>query len=146
MKEKGLVVMMVIAISVIAIDFGSSVYNVCAANITDHIYRFNYSGDGGYVATATRKKEDDSSAYAKNTSDHCVHLIKVAGLHYFAENPSAISFNDCTVKGYIRVGIGEARYLPNYVNERGYEFAYLVIQPESHDACLIKGYWSPDSI
>lgn len=56
MKEKGLVVMMVIAISVIAIDFGSSVYNVCAANITDHIYRFNYSGDGGDVATATRKK------------------------------------------------------------------------------------------
>lgn len=147
MKEKGLIVMLVIAVSVIAMDLGSGIYSAVAGNVRDYIYTFDYCGDGADVATSTRSKGDYTSAYAKNTSTHCAHLISVAGYQENTNTPPAIVFNNCTAGSYnIRVGINEAKYLPNYVKERGYKYAYLVIQPELHDACKVTGLWSPDSV
>lgn len=147
MKEKGLVVTLAIAISVIAINLGSALYNVSAANTRDHVYTFDYCGDGADLATVTRSKGDYSSAYAKNTSDHCAHLISVAGYQTNTNTPPAISFTNCTANGsYIRVEKGTAKYLPNYVKEWGYKYAYLVVQPDMHGKCKVTGLWSPDSV
>lgn len=79
MKEKGLIAMLVIAIGVIVMNFGGGIYSAVAGNVRDYIYTFDYCGDGADVATSTRSKGDYTSAYAKNTSTYCAHLISVAG-------------------------------------------------------------------
>lgn len=117
-----------------------------AGNYTDTKYLIDYAGDGCDVMSPVRLKQDATSSYAKNQSTHCAHRITVAGTHDYKNN-TPLSYNNCNYyDGGYMVPIGESRYLPNLVYERGYEYAFLVIMPSLHEPCIVEGLWSPDSI
>jgi len=145
MKNKVTTGFLVLFAAVIIANIGVQ-YVEAAGNYTDTKYLIEYAGDGCDLATVTRLKMDATSSYAKNQSTHCTHRIWVAGTHSHTNN-TPLSFNDCSCdSGGYMVPIGESRYLPNWVYERGYEYAFLVIRPESHQPCIVEGLWSPDSI
>lgn len=145
MKNKVTAGFLIVFMGVIIANVGVQCVEA-AGNYTDTDYVFDYVGDGCDLGTAARLKMDATSAYAKNLSTHCTHRIAVAGTHSHKDN-TPLCYNDCSCNsaGYM-VPIGEYRYLPNLVYERGYEYAFLVIMPTLHDPCQVKGKWSPDSI
>lgn len=145
MKNKVTTGFLVLFAAVIIANIGVQ-YAEAAGNYTDTTYLIDYAGDGCDVMSPVRLKQDATSSYAKNQSTHCPHRIWVAGTHSHKGN-TPMSFNDCSCdsSGYM-VPIGESRYLPNWVYEREYEYAFLVIMPILHDPCRVTGKWSPDSI
>lgn len=144
MKNKVTIGFIILFLGVVIANIGTQCAE--AKNYKDAKYYFDYAGDGCDVATIARKKEDASSAYAKNTSTHCTHRITVAGTHHLSGN-TPLSYNNCNcVEGGYMVPVGEYRYMTNMVNEWGYEYAFLVIMPTSHAPCTVQGLWSPDSI
>lgn len=144
MKNRITFAFLILFVGVIMANFGTQYAQ--AKNYKDTKYYIQYAGDGCDVMTTVRPKEDASSAYAKNTSTHCTHRISVAGTHSTRGNTPLLYNNcSCNTGGYM-VPIGESRYLPNWVHEWGYEYAFLVIMPTSHDPCTVQGLWSPDSV
>ncbi len=91
--------------------------------------------------TPSEAKEDDSSAYAYNDkSDQALIRVEVWG-----EMSATGVMSDCTYGSYKNLPVGQAYYFPNYVNENGYDMAFLNMYP-SLSTFYIHLWWSPDSI
>lgn len=122
---------------------------VAAGNYTDRHERIYYNNDGCSRGTTSRGKWDYTSSYMKVTtnSDIGVYAVDVIGtatnspITYFI--PDA---NLCTAGTAKTINIGEAKYLPNYVKERGYSYCNLNFEIPYYGSCYIDLLWSPDSI
>lgn len=148
MKKKMLKRVLVSAFAVItAVSTGSTIASA-AGNYQDRYETIYYQGDGGDVITTSREKWDYTSAYCKNLSDSGCNLQGVdvvATPSYdpmFYWNPKAYR---ATI-GDIRIPRGVAKYIPNYVKEKGYYYCNLQMMPSVHTKTTIKIAWSPDSI
>lgn len=135
------------ALTVIATIGTSSVD--AAGNYKDSHERVYYDNDGCSRGSTSRSKLDYTSAYMKITtsSDIGVYYVDVVGtttkspITYFI--PDA---NLCTAGTAKTINIGEAKYLPNYVKERGYSYCNLNYEIPYYGTCYIDFLWSPDSI
>ena len=107
--------------------------SVFAGNIQDTGYSYNSTKNG--FATATRPKEDATSAYINHAGNVAVNVqVRSSGTNYSANGKSY----------YIRVGTKAP--LPNYVYENGKRNCYLYITPATGAASYLHGVWSPDSV
>lgn len=122
---------------------------VAAGNYTDKHESIYYDNDGCSRGTTSRAKLDYTSAYMKVTtsSDIGVYEVDVMGntvrdpIIYFL--PAA---NLCTAGAAKTINIGEAKYLPNYVKERGFSYCNLNFEIPYYGNCTVDVLWSPDSI
>lgn len=114
-----------------------------ASNYTDTIFEFHYNGDGGDRTTDKREKRDYSSSYVYNKWSTYGFAAKVLGSKYYSSNGVG---SYCVAGPIPHVGVGEAKYLPNYVKERGYNYAQIQMMSDSHSSSYMGGLWSPDSI
>ncbi len=120
-----------------------------AGNHTDTRERIYYNNDGCSRGTASRPKWDYTSSYLKITTDsNCgVFDVDVIGtktrspLTYFI--PKA---NLCTWGTAKSLNIGEAKYLPNSVKEKGFGYCNLNFEIPYYGSCYIDLLWSPDSV
>ncbi|WP_071396583.1 DUF2712 domain-containing protein [Bacillus tuaregi] len=114
-----------------------------AGNYKDTPFKFYYNGDGSDRFTDMREKRDYTSSYVHNYGSNYGYSVIVYG----SKNYSSSGIGTYATAGPIpHVGVGEAKYLPNYVKERGYNYAQLGLMSDSHSASVMAGEWSPDSI
>lgn len=113
-----------------------------AGNYKDTLFSFNYNGDGSDVFTGMRSKLDYTSSYVYNQYSTYGFSATVYG----AKSSTTSIGTFCTAGPVPHVNVGQAKYLPNYVKERGYSYAQIGFTSDSHGASYIGGWWSPDSI
>lgn len=122
----------------------TGIMQVSANNHGDAPFNFYYNGDGGDRSVPARPKTDATSVYLYNTNSGCTLLATV-----WSTNKAGSSFSklqDCSVSSYTPVSVGQAKYLPSWVYEWGYEFCTVTLTPNIHSSCYLIGKWSPDSI
>lgn len=121
--------------------------NVCmASNWQDKLYECTNNVQGVQLTelpTSYESKEDYSSSYGYNDKSN-TNITKVLVV---GNNNGSNAYVDCTYGNYKDLPIGQAYYFPNYVKERGYDNAGLVMWPAYGDyGMYIHVWWSPDSI
>lgn len=116
-------------VSVFGMLFAGKVF---AGNIVDKDYGFNYSGDGGDLYTPYEEKWDYTSSYVYHQGTVGAYIGVYYG--YTSYGP------------HYSVGVGEERYLINYIKENGLNICRLRITPSTHSPIYIYGRWSPDSV
>lgn len=120
----------VLSLAMIGMFAGSA---MASGNIGDTAYSYLSSNMRAYT-TETRPKMDDTSAYIYHKGDTRVNVeVWSRGANY-------------TAGGSVMVGVGEQRYIANYVNETGGENCCLKIAPVDYGTYPIYGVWSPDSV
>lgn len=93
-----------------------------------------FTGPNGF-ATQTRLKEDYTSSYINHQGVNPANVqVRSSGINYSANG------------GSYYVGVGQSRYLPNYVKENGRNNCYLYLTPSPALSCTLFGQWSPDSV
>lgn len=120
-----------------------------AGNYSDTYKTYNYNGDGGPLATPLREKWDDTSSYVKNYSVSTTSFSAGVGRSrtsrgYLADRYYSSSNGAFNMGKLKSVGIGQERYLPNFVYEDGYKYANVHFYPSR--AGYISIAWSPDSV
>lgn len=143
MKEKNIIKKLVVAGMVTTCLLG---VNVQANNYHDNVIHFTTTGDGSDSFTDAERKLDDSSSYAKNVKSKTDWRVADYG-----GKTERNSFKSCTLtknglEVWTSVKRGQARYIKNLVNEKGYKWCRLCIDPMTHKPVLVDGVWSPDSI
>lgn len=113
-----------------------------AGNYHDTKFQFQYNGDGSDVFTSKRTKLDYTSSYVKNRYSKYGFTTNVYGSNDYSNYIGTY----CTYGPPVHVSVGQAKYLPNLVKERGYDNAQIGITSDSHSPSFIEGLWSPDSI
>lgn len=111
-----------------------------ANNHGDTQFLHYYNGDGGDRYTVPRSKTDYTSSYSFNNKSTYGYSTNVYG-NFGGSNIGAY----CTATPQ-HVSVGQAKYLPNYVKERGYSHARIGMMSDSHARSTINMLWSPDSI
>lgn len=136
-------------LAVVSVFSVSAMMASAASNVTDEVKTYTYNGDGGALGTRLRDKKDSTSSYIFNYSTSQTGFAAGVGRsnntrgcladRYYASSNGA--FNMGKLK---YVGIGQERYLPNYVYEDNYKYANVHFYPSK--AGSIKIAWSPDSV
>ena len=115
-------------------------------NVKDKYFYVAYNGDGGDAYfNNSRAKWDYTSCYVYNTSGIGI-LTNVMATDRDCEGYGYNVLADCSAKAYFGVAPGEAKFVDNYVKERGYGYCTIKFAPLSHDRATYTGWWSPDSI
>lgn len=133
----------IIALTVIMGVFNyAKKFELAAGNYHDTVYEWRIDNDmceTTELITPSRAKLDYTSAYIynKNSQDE-LKGIKVLGVRN--------GYVDLTYKEHKNCKVGEYKYLPNLVKERGYAQAALWFDPGNGFHNYIYILWSPDSI
>ena len=127
-------------VSIMVIGCFSSTY---AGNYHDTDYFIITRADGSdSIIPYVREKQDYTSSYIYNNKSECGVRVCVLGL-----NSASLNYwTDCSVKSYDPVALGQWKYLPNWVKERGYKYCTLKLTADYHRSLRLEGLWSPDSI
>ncbi len=122
---------------------------VAAGNYTDKLETVRYNNDGCSRGTSSREKRDYTSSYMKVRSDSDIGVYEVDVIGTTTNSPIIYFIPDanlCTAGTAKTINVGEAKYLPNYVKERGYSYCNLNFEIPYYGSCTIYALWSPDSI
>lgn len=139
---KNLIIKTAIFMALFTIIFFTYGNNIKAAgNYKDTRFYHYYNGDGSDVFTPLRAKLDYTSAYSKNDYSTYGYTTNVYG----SNGGSGIG-TYCTYGTPRHISVGQAKYLPNLVKERGFNNARLGMMSDSHNPSIINMLWSPDSI
>ena len=103
-------------------------------NYIDKPIKLYYNGDGGDVCTGKATKYNNTPTYVYNT-----------GINFRVKVIKQVKGKDLSAhENYERIERGVKKFI--YTNAVANNSVYLRISPETHSACTITGYWSPDSI
>lgn len=122
---------------------------VAAGNYTDTHESIPYNNDGCSRGTLSRPKWDYTSSYMKVTTSSDVGVYEVDVMGNTVQVPITYwlpEANLCTAGAAKTINRGEAKYLPNYVKERGFSYCNLNFEIPYYGNCTIDVLWSPDSI
>lgn len=113
-----------------------------AGNYRDRRFYEYYNGDGSDVFTEYRAKMDYTSSYSNNNRSTYGYTANVYGS--FVDDNSIGAY--CTYGTPRHLSVGQAKYLPNLVKERYYNYAQIGMKSDSHNPSIFDMLWSPDSI
>lgn len=125
--------------TVILFTYGNPIK--AAGNYHDTRFYQYYNGDGSDVFTPFRGKWDYTSSYSKNDKSTFGYTANVYG-----SNVTSGIGTYCTYGRSQHISVGQYKYLPNLVKERGYNYAQLGMMSDSHNPSIFNMLWSPDSI
>ncbi|MCR5516272.1 MAG: hypothetical protein K6F41_07430 [Lachnospira sp.] len=146
MKKRILRISMgVISVLTLVIGIVNFQMSVSKASYHDVAFRYTINTDDLEVTdvyTGSRTKDDDTSAYVYNRySQSEITYIRVMA----SNSENGALFNE-TYGASKSCPVGEYRYLPNLVKEKGYSHAGLMFDPGNGHHNYISILWSPDSI
>ncbi len=117
-----------------------------AGNYKDTKFKFSFTAYSPYMGqmTETRAKKDKTSSYMK-----CEKASHSYDAEVYAVNPKG----KMAIEYYVPVNSpvyimkkGDAKYLVNYVREKGYKNACIRVDGRYAGKYTVSGLWSPDSI
>ena len=112
-----------------------------AGNYSDTWFEFYTDNSGGDYLTPIRGKWDYTSSYVYNNNSDCGIRVNVMGC-----SANGRTMDYCSVNGLEQVELGQWKYLPNWVKERGYNYCRLMVTAAYHYPVHLQCLWSPDSI
>jgi hypothetical protein len=127
--------------TIIFFTYGNNIK--AAGNYKDERFYQYYNGDGSDVFTPFRAKLDYTSSYSYNNRSTYGYTANVYG--DYTKYGSGIG-TYCTYGTPRHLSVGQAKYLPNLVKERGYNYAQIGMMSDSHNPSIFDMLWSPDSI
>lgn len=142
-------------IMVVLFLFSLAIVASAEGNIGDESFAFEFNTNRGVAWTSGRNKTDDTSLYAKVTNLGGAYYVKCYGAgsnhNYSSGSGSALPnyLHNAThgnANCYVTItSTGRDNYIPSFVYEDGYNYAYLVGQSVAsyHN---VTGVWSPDSV
>lgn len=115
-----------------------------AGNVIDHLHLRVKNGVAiSTDATSVRPKEDYTCSYAYNDASN----VPINNVHVMGKNSEgwANTGAECTAGSYLSLPIGSAKFFPNWVKERSYQYAGFVFNFQ-YTYVYLHIYWSPDSV
>ncbi|MDD6827894.1 MAG: hypothetical protein PUE12_17630 [Oscillospiraceae bacterium] len=150
-------IMSIASVTMLTVNASDSPYD---GNYHDKPLGVTFSGSGTNPHTKTEGKWNNTSAYIcstdysiSSTNQKYSYSVQIYGSNYsvtagegdtFASSYPNIRYCNYGSEPYITPGTWS--YIPNWVYERSYPNAFLVLWQKKEGSANITGVWSPDSI